>query len=59
MNNWLPPHPFNLERATRLISDAQINLGRILTDGERRDLLADNTPWSMDYIAHVVKGVRV
>jgi len=55
------PRPADAECAQRLLRDCEIDLNRKLTMGERRDLLADNTPWSMDYIALVAEqivGVR-
>lgn len=44
-------------RATALVHDAQRELGRTLTDGERRDLLADNTPWDTDLIRCIVEAL--
>jgi hypothetical protein len=44
----------HIERATRLIEACERDLNRKLSQGERRDLLADNTPWTLEYIRKVV-----
>lgn len=43
------------ERALRFVRDAQIDLRRKLSNGERRDLLTDNTRWSREYIVAMVE----
>ena len=41
-------------KAINLILTAQHSLDRKLSDGERRDLLMDNTIWDSDFIASMV-----
>lgn len=44
----------DIEFATKLVTDCQRDLRRELTNGERRDLLSDNTDWETDYIRSIV-----
>ncbi len=44
-----------IARARGRIMQAETDLKRKLTDGERRDLLKDTTTWSNDEINHIVK----
>ena len=44
----------HLARATQLIRSCQRDLNRELSNAERRDLLADNTPWTLEHIRRVV-----
>jgi hypothetical protein len=46
----------SLTMARRLIARAERDLGP-LTNGQRRDLLADRTVWSMETIKHVVEAL--
>lgn len=47
-----------LATARRIIGHAESSLGRVLTDGERRDLLKDNTQWRSDTVAALVDALR-
>lgn len=47
----------DVERAKEIIEKAQRDLG-ILSSGQRRDLLMDNTQWSSAFCAEVVKYLR-
>lgn len=40
--------------ARHIIAACEQDLRRILSQGERRDLLMDNTSWSSDHIAVIV-----
>ena len=44
----------DLKYATRLVRDRQNDLGRELTNDERRELLAVSTEWNHGYIHHIV-----
>jgi len=44
----------DVKHATRLVTNCQRDLRRELSNGERRDLLCDNTEWSSDYIRAIV-----
>ena len=45
-----------LEEARDLIYRAEVDLGH-LSPGQRRDLLADNTDWTLEDIYHIVLQV--
>jgi hypothetical protein len=51
------PQNFHLRLACRLIERAEKDLRHKLTDGERRDLLMDNTEWDSAFVAQVVANV--
>lgn len=44
----------DVARATELVRAAQRDLDRELSNGERRDLLKDNTDWPSTHVAFVV-----
>ena len=54
MRGYEPPEDRGLELAQGIVFEAQKELGRKLSSGERRDLLKDNTSWSSDYVARIV-----
>lgn len=43
-------------RAADIVRRAERDLGE-LSDGQRRDLLADNTEWTADYIRTIVEAM--
>jgi hypothetical protein len=49
--------PYKLATARQLIARCESDLRRRLSDGEKRDLLADNTEWSLPLIAAVVAEI--
>src|SRR5262245_13748719 len=51
--------PKEIEAAKELISKAERDLGRTLSGGERRDLLADNSKWSSGLIRQVVLELEI
>lgn len=50
---------WRVRQACRLIANCQRDLARELSDGDRRDLLADNTHWSSDQIVDAVIAIRL
>ena len=50
------PMRCHYQLARRVIGACEAQLGRRLTDGQRRDLLADNTQWTTEFIRVVVDG---
>lgn len=51
-------HPHYFETARDLIAKAEKDLNRELSNGERRNLLADNTEWSSQTIRAMVNNIR-
>lgn len=47
----------SIREARAIIARCESALRRRLSDGERRDLLADNTSWTLDDIAAVVAQI--
>lgn len=47
-----------LTKARDLIARCQASLKRELSDGERRDLLRDNTEWEVELVAAIVAELR-
>jgi hypothetical protein len=50
---------WRVEQACKLIHACESDLKRELSDGERRDLLADNTHWSWEQIVAAVAAIRL
>jgi hypothetical protein len=52
------PHPADVAAAfiaaSRAVDACERDLRRVLSDGERRDLLCDNTRWSRPFINSIV-----
>lgn len=46
-----------LDQARSILAACERDLHRILSDGECRDLLTDNTPWDREVIFEVVKAL--
>lgn len=49
----------NIERARTIIAAAERDLRCVLTQGQRRDLLCDNTDWSQDDIHDLVISISI
>lgn len=45
--------------ARKIINDAEVALRRILSQGERRDLLKDNTTWASDRCDDIVRLIAI
>lgn len=48
----------NIAKARSIISRCETDLARTLSDGERRDLLVDNTSWGRATIVAVVSALQ-
>jgi hypothetical protein len=48
-------HDIRYKRAISIVNDCERDLKRRLSNGERRDLLKDNTPWPSDLITMFVE----
>ena len=46
----------DIVEALRIVVAAEIDLGK-LSDGQRRDLLKDQTNWSSEYVHKIVEGL--
>jgi hypothetical protein len=44
--------------AMRIIQDAETDLGYTLKEGERRDLLKDNTSWDSATVHYIVEQLK-
>lgn len=51
--------PVDMDRARKIIAAAERDLRRVLSVGERRDLLKDNTDWPSDRCDEVVLVLAV
>ncbi len=50
---------WRVEQACKLIRRCEADLARVLSDGERRDLLMDNTHWTREQIVDAVSADRL
>lgn len=50
---------WRVQQACKLIRNCEADLGRTLEDGERRDLLMDNTHWSREQVVDAVIAIRL
>lgn len=48
-----------LQQARQIITKCEAAFGRTLSDGERRDLLKDNTEWHSSVCDQIVEQMRV
>lgn len=48
----------DVDRVVELVRAAESQLGYRCSDGERRDLIADNYEWPLDYIRHVYADAK-
>lgn len=58
MSTLTVTHEEMVRLALQTISDAERDLRRVLSEGERRDLLADNHGWDTETIAKVERSAR-
>ena len=47
----------DVKRAMHIIAMCERDLKYKLSDGEKRDLLKDNTRWSSEYVSRVVDAI--
>lgn len=48
----------DVKKAQEIVNKCQSDLSRELSNGERRDLLTDNTKWNSLYIRRIVGELR-